>query len=138
MPYTVRTQVQPADIDELGHASNVVYLRWTQDAAVQHSQAMGLGMAEYVARGAVFVVRRHVVDYLRPAMLGDELDVTTQVSATTPATAERSTTIRRVADGAVLAKAHTVWAYVDLARARPARIPAEVLQKFPIEPAVQT
>src|SRR5690242_11781955 len=34
--------VEEADIDELGHASNIAYVRWIQAAAIAHSAAVGL------------------------------------------------------------------------------------------------
>ena len=134
MPYVHRVAVAPADIDELDHASNVSYVRWIQDAAVAHSTAVGLDVAAYRARGAVFVVVRHEIDYRRPALLGDALDVETRVCAMGTATSERRTVIRRAEDGVELARAVTRWAHVDLARGRPTRIPDDVRTRFAIDP----
>ena len=63
------------DIDELGHVSNLVYLRWVLDAALAHSAAAGWDHAAYRRLGAVFVVRRHEIDYLAPVVAGDEVVV---------------------------------------------------------------
>ena len=134
MPFTIRVRVEAADLDELEHANNQVYLRWVQEAAVAHSEAVGLGLAGYRQRGAVFVVKRHEVDYIRPALVGDELDVSTQVCTAGPASAERYTTIQRVADAELLARAVTRWAFIDLRSGRPVRIPEEVRSRFLIEP----
>jgi len=41
MPFLHEVEVLEADIDNLGHASNLVYLRWVQDAALAHSTALG-------------------------------------------------------------------------------------------------
>src|SRR5438105_2966053 len=62
--------VQPEDIDTMGHVNNIVYLRWVQDAATAHWMAAATEeqKAEYA-----WVVVRHEIDYLRPAVLGDEL-----------------------------------------------------------------
>ncbi len=135
MPYVLRIPVSPSDIDELAHVGNVVYLRWVQEAAMAHSRAVGLGLDHYLARGAAFVVTRHEIDYLRPALAGDEVEVETRVAAITTATSERRTAIRRARDGELLARAVTRWAYVDLATGRPARIPEDVRARFPVEPA---
>ena len=40
LPYEIELDVMPADIDQLGHVNNVVYLRWVQDAAVAHWTAV--------------------------------------------------------------------------------------------------
>ena len=46
-PFIENVQVQPEDIDELGHANNAVYVRWLERCAWQHSQSLGLGLPEY-------------------------------------------------------------------------------------------
>lgn len=134
MPFSIRLHVAPQDVDELQHVSNVVYIRWIQDVAVAHSVSVGLSLEEYRQRGAVFVVRRHEVDYLRPALSGDEVEVETRVVEVSPVTATRRTFIRRARDGQVLVQARTQWAYISTASGRPVRIPAEVLQRFRVEP----
>ena len=134
MPYLLAVTVAPEDIDALDHASNLVYLRWVQDAATAHSAAVGLGLAEYRSAGRVFVVRRHTIDYLRPALLGERLEVETRVTALGAASSERQTEIRRAGDAAVLARAVTGWAYIDLARGRPVRIPDDVRERFMLDP----
>jgi acyl-CoA thioester hydrolase len=134
MPFAIRVRITPQDVDELQHVSNVVYIRWIQDVAVAHSASVGLSLEEYRQRGAVFVVRRHEVDYLRPAVLGDEVEVETRVVAMSPVTATRQNFIRRLSDGQVLAQAQTQWAYVSTTTGRPVRIPPEVAQRFLLEP----
>lgn len=134
MPFSIRVQVAPQDLDELQHVSNVVYVRWIQDVAIAHSTAVGLGLEAYQQRGAVFVVRRHEVDYLRPALAGDELEFETRVVAASQVTATRRTFIRRATDGQLLVQAQTQWAYVSTTTGRPVRIPQEVRERFTIEP----
>jgi acyl-CoA thioester hydrolase len=134
VPFSIRLRVSPQDLDELQHVSNVIYIRWLQDVAMAHSISVGLGLEEYRQRGAVFVVRRHEVDYLRPALLGDEVEVETRVAAMSPVTATRLNFIRRVADGQVLVQAQTQWAYVSTVNGRPMRIPPEVVERFTLEP----
>jgi acyl-CoA thioester hydrolase len=134
LPFSIRLRVTPQDLDDLQHVSNVVYVRWIQDVAVAHSESVGLSLEAYRQLGAVFVVRRHEVDYLRPALADDEVEVETRVAARSPVTATRKTFIRRVADGQVLVQAQTQWAYVSTSTGRPVRIPPEVVQRFTLEP----
>jgi len=134
MPFRHQVEVQVGDIDELGHASNLVYLRWTLDAALAHSTAVGLDQRAYLDRGEGWVVRRHEIDYLRPAFAGEQLVVETRVTAFGAASSLRRTSIVRPSDGALLCSATTEWAYVGFARGRPRRIPDEVRMRFPIEP----
>ena len=134
MPYLYEVEVQPADIDRLGHASNQVYLRWVLEAALAHSTAAGFGEEEYFGRGQAWVVRRHELTYLKPALAGDRLRVETRVASMAAASSVRRTRIVRPADGALLFESATDWVYVELPRGRPARIPADVRSVFVIEP----
>ena len=128
-----RVTVVESDLDELGHANNIGYLRWLQEAAVAHSNAVGLGFRRYVELGGVFVVRRHEIDYLRSALRGDELEVRTHVSTVMAAKSERKYEVVRLADEVVLARALTIWGFVDTKSGRPMRIPDEVYDAFGFE-----
>jgi acyl-CoA thioester hydrolase len=114
------------DIDALGHANNIAFVRWLQSAAIAHSVALGLDLEAYRRLGAVFVVVRHEIDYLRPAMRGDVIEARTWVSNVMAAKCIRSTELVRKSDGQVLAKGITTWGFVEFASGRPKRIPLEV------------
>ena len=131
MPFVLEVQVRPEDIDRLGHASNQVYLRWVLEAALAHSTALGLPEEAYLARGQAWVVHRHELEYLRPALAGDRLAIETRVASMSVASSVRKTAIRR--GGETLLRANTDWVYVELSRGRPSRIPKEVRDRFPIE-----
>lgn len=134
MPFVHEVRVEEGDIDGLGHASNLVYVRWVLEAALRHSSSLGLDQAAYLKMGQVWVVRRHEVEYLRPAFAGDALRVETRVTAMGAASSERRTRIVQAASGVELARSVIDWAFVDRARGRPVRIPEEVRSRFPLEP----
>lgn len=138
MPHSISIRVLPEDIDDLDHANNIVYLRWIQEAARSHSTAMGFSAADYKARGQVWVVTRHEIDYVRPALLGDELRVETRIATMGMASCERRTRIFLGGSDAglqsVIARAVTRWAYIDLSRGRPVRIPEDVRRLCVVEP----
>jgi acyl-CoA thioester hydrolase len=118
------------DVDMLGHASNVSVVRWIQDAALAHSTAVGLDVEAYQRLGAIFVVVRHEIDYVRPALGGDAIDVRTWVPNVMSAKCFRHTEFLRKTDGQMLAKGITTWAFIELATGRPRRISAEVRAAF--------
>ncbi len=132
--YSHIIEVTSDDIDALGHASNIAYVRWVQDVAVAHSEAVGFGYPQYQELGAVFVVRRHEVDYLRPALRGDRLEVRTWVASAQAAKCVRMTEVRSASDGVVLLKASTVWGFVDTVKGRPTRIPDSIRVAFLLPP----
>jgi acyl-CoA thioester hydrolase len=124
--------VQPADIDYLGHANNVVWVRWVNEAAIAHSEAVGLGAAAYFELKVLWVVRRHDIEYLFSALEGDELHSTTWVAEMKAATCLRHTVVTRVSDGKLLSRASTTWALIDAVTGRPKRVPPEIAAKYAI------
>jgi len=128
--FSLRFSVAPSDIDELGHANNVVWVRWVNEAAIAHSRSAGLGPDVYVALGVVWVVRRHDVEYLVPALEGEQLEATTWVANIKGATSLRRTTFRRAADGKLLSRATTTWALVDMGSGKPRRVPADMMARY--------
>jgi acyl-CoA thioester hydrolase len=100
-----------ADIDELGHVSNLVYLRWVLDAATAHSAALGWTYAKYRELGAVFVVRRHEIDYVAPVLAGEQLVATTWLASWKQASCVRATELLR--GDRIVARAATTCIRID-------------------------
>ncbi|MBD3672484.1 MAG: acyl-CoA thioesterase [Planctomycetaceae bacterium] len=129
-PYLVTT----TDIDDMGHANNVSYIRWMQDAAVAHSRECGWFSARYREIDAAWVARTHFIEYLQPAYEGDEIVVLTWVSDLKKITSRRKYKMIRPSDDTVLATAETNWAFISLSKQQPKRIPTEVADSFPLLP----
>ena len=129
-----RIEVCPAvgDIDELEHVSNQVYLRWILQAALSHSDALGWGAAEYRRLGAVWVVRRHEIDYARATLLGEALAVSTWVDSWKRVSCVRKTELVRVTDAQLVCRAATTWAFVSFAQGRPTKIPEAMRAAFEV------
>jgi len=128
--FSKRFAVPAAAIDIQGHVSNLAYVGWMQDVAIEHSETVGWPMRRYLELGAGWVVRSHFIEYLRPAFADELLSVHTWV----PRFDQRSTPRRylfvREGDRAVLAEAETIWVFVDLAAGRRRLIPPELLESF--------
>jgi len=73
------------------------------------------------------VIRRHEIEYLRPAVIGDELELTVLVELVKGVRGVRRTTIKRVSDGAPVANVLSQWVWVRLSDGRPTRVPAELV-----------
>src|SRR4051812_35712758 len=98
-------RVSAKDIDRLGHVNNVVYLRYAQDAAIAHWRS---AVADEHRDRLVWVVRRHEIDYLKPAMEHDELVARTWVGEANGATFERFIDIKRLQDQELLVRVKSV------------------------------
>ena len=129
MPATfeLAIQVAPEDIDALNHVNNVVYLRYAQDVAGAHWRA---DAPPEMQASAVWVVRRHEIDYLRPAFAGETLIARTRVGAYTAVTWDRHIDICRPGEDKPLAQVRSVWVLLDAATNKPRRIDERVLRCF--------
>ena len=128
-----RTFSVPEDaIDELGHVSNLKYLAWMQDIAIQHSAARGWPVERYLENGAVWVVRSHFITYLRPAFAGETITLGTWVAELKQRSSSRRYLVRRASDQQALVEAETIWVYVDRQSGRPRRIPDELRASFDV------
>jgi len=124
--------VRSMDIDALGHVNNAVWVGFIVELATAHADARGFGWRRNREFGGQWIVSRHEIDYLRPALEGEKLLEETWVEEFRGARSTRCSRFTRAADGTVLLRAVTLWAWVDLHTLRPRRIPPEVIEGYPL------
>lgn len=135
--YEYRHLVTEEEIDGLGHVNNVVYLKWLQDAAVEHSSANGWPPRRYREAKIGWVARSHYLEYLQPAFVDEEIIVQTWISNLKKVKSLRKYLIIRPTDSELLLRAETNWAFVNYDNFTPRRIPEEVSSCFSIVPEQQ-
>jgi acyl-CoA thioester hydrolase len=128
LEFTVRWPVRGYELDSRGHVNNVVYLSWAEEVATAHAEAAGYGREWSANRGGGWVIRKTEATYHRPAMYGDEVEVTVKVELVKGARGVRRTTIHRVADHELLAEVLTEWVWVRLSDGRPTAAPRELVE----------
>jgi len=117
----------PADIDELGHVNNAVWVRWLQDVATAHWDAVA--RAEDKAT-YIWVVVRHEIDYLGNVGPGAAVTARTWISdAPKGARFDRNVEFSDAA-GKIVVRAKTTWALIDKASGRIARVRDEIAAPF--------
>jgi acyl-CoA thioester hydrolase len=116
-----------ADIDELGHVNNAVWVKWIQDIAVAHWNSI----ATAEQRDAmIWVVTRHEIDYRGNVAAGETVTAETWVSDT-PRGARFDRHVRFTgSDGKVKVQALTTWALIDRATGRLMRVRPEIAAPF--------
>jgi acyl-CoA thioester hydrolase len=114
--------VPSSAIDANGHVNNVEWVRWMQEAAERHFDAVG-GGAILTASSATWVVRTHHVEYLRAAIVDDRIRVRTWVENFRRVTSLRKYEFTRAADETLLVRGETDWVFVDATTGRPKSIP---------------
>ena len=125
--FTRAITAAPADIDELGHVNNAVWVRWIQEVAVAHWEAVA---APEQQAAYVWVVTRHEIDYRGNVRAGETVTAETWVPDP-PKGARFDRHMRFLgADGRVRVEAVTTWALLDRASGRLLRIPGELAAPF--------
>ena len=107
--FTARRRVRLGDVDRLG--------RMRLDAVARHLQDVASDDAADSGLDGGWVVRRTLIATARPAVLGEDLHLTTFCSGTGRSWAERRTSIIG-ADGASV-EAVSLWVHVDQVTGRP-------------------
>ena len=122
----------PADIDELGHVNNAVWVRWVQDIALAHWYA--IAPAAHQAR-YVWVILRHEIDYRGNLGVGESGTAETWVGVPKGARFDRF--VQFVRDGKTLVEAKTTWAPIERATGRLVRITPELAAPFGPAPSLR-
>lgn len=117
----------PADIDELGHVNNTVWVRWVQEIATAHWRAV----ADPAHVDAfVWVVTRHEIDYRGNVGEGAVVHGETYIPGE-PKGARFDRCVDFYDDaGKLLVAVRSTWAMLDKASGRLVRIRPEVAAPF--------
>jgi acyl-CoA thioester hydrolase len=118
------------DIDSVGHVNNAQYLSYVTDCAFEVARAHGWPAPRIQAEGIAILVRHYHIEYRQPALLDDELVVSTWLYDMRRVTCRRAFTITRAADGAPLTQVQALYTWVSLETGRPVRIPERVWVDF--------
>jgi acyl-CoA thioester hydrolase len=123
-----RRKVEWQDLDPAQHVNNAMYLSYLVEAAWRFGEVVQWNWERMSSSGFGVWARKHQIEYLLPAVYGDELEITTWLSGARRSTINRHYTIRRVEDGELLARANSLYVCVDLSSGSPQRIPTDFLE----------
>jgi acyl-CoA thioester hydrolase len=125
IPHDFRIGVDAADIDFMGHVNNASYLKWVQDAVLDHWRA--IAPTEVVGQH-LWVALKHEITYRKPTFLGDDVIATVLLEKVQGARAFYETIIKRGED--VLAEVKSSWCCLDADTLKPARLARDVIDHF--------
>lgn len=129
-PFLTELRVRHYEMDALGHVNNAIYQHYLEQAAIEHSEHLGFTPTRYRELGGLFVMRRVAIDYLRPAVAGDMLAITTWVEEMRGSRSTRRYEIRKQGEPDLLVTAEALWVWVDASVMRPKAIPKPIRDAF--------
>jgi len=117
--------IEPHDIDFMGHVNNANYLNWVQEAVLAHWRKIAppQAVAEHL-----WVALKHEITYRKPAFLDDQIIASVVVEKVQGASAFYDTIIKRGEE--VLAEVKSRWCCLDAETLRPSRIASEIAALF--------
>ena len=124
--FSTSLEVQPEQIDGLGHVNNIHYLQWVQDVAQAHWEVLTKKIEKPLG---IWVVRSHMITYKQPALMGDLLTLKTYVKQSRGVLSERIVEILNT-EQTVLAVCSTQWCYLNKESKKPEAIPRSILCLF--------
>ncbi|MDE2155815.1 MAG: tol-pal system-associated acyl-CoA thioesterase [Xanthomonadaceae bacterium] len=125
-PFGWPVRVYWEDTDAGGVVYHASYLRFMERARSEWLRAIGIDQLRFKqSTGLAFMVRDMQIDFLRPALLDDELTVTVEVKERRAASILFAQTIVREGGGS-LVRARVRVACVDIRRMQPAPIPGDL------------
>ncbi len=117
--------VDPGDIDFMGHVNNANYLNWVQEAVLAHWR--NIAPPQEVAAN-LWIAIKHEITYRKPAFLDDNVIASVVVEKVQGASAFYDTIIRRGEE--VLATVKSRWCCIDADTKRPKYIAKDIAALF--------
>ena len=128
------------DTDAGGVVFYANYLRFMERARTEWLRSLGFEQTRLMDEpGILFAVRSVQVDYLRPARLDDELEITAAIGWRGRASLVFAQTVERINDNGtpeLLCRGEVKIACLDADSFRPASVPEDILNALP-EPEAQ-
>jgi acyl-CoA thioester hydrolase len=130
-PFTISVTPQAGDIDGLNHVNNAVYLQWCEQAGWAHSEYLGLYLEDYRRLDRAMAIRRGEYDYLLPATLGDDLRLSTWLTASDGKLCmTRNFQLVRTIGGQTLLRGRWELVCIELTSGKARRMPPEFLTVY--------
>jgi len=138
-PFSISVSPRDTDIDGLNHVNNAVYVQWCEQVAWAHSEQLGLYLSDYQRLDRAMAIRRGEYDYLLPALMGDDLILSTWLTASDGKLAMvRNFQLQRATTGQTLMRGRWDLVCIELSTGKARRMPPEfcsVYQAAVVPPA---
>lgn len=128
--FEMTLRVKWRDLDAVQHVNNAVYLNYVEECGMQVIAAHNWPVSRMLSSGSAIMVRRYQIQYKQPAVINDDLIITTWISNLRRSTAIRHYKIRRKSDDAPIAIVHSLCLFVDLKSGKPQHFPESLINNL--------
>lgn len=128
--FVARRYVEWRDIDPAQHVNNAIYLAYFEECGIQAANEFGWPIERMMDRGFGILARRHHILYRKPALLGDDLEISTWLSNFKRSTVTRHYVVKRIRDNELLSQSNSIYVIIDLNTEKPMRFPTDFRRDF--------
>ncbi|MBC8425054.1 acyl-CoA thioesterase [bacterium] len=125
MSHLARIKVRGYHLDFYGHVNNARYLELLEEARWRMVEDSA-SLRDWHARGLAFVIVKVVINFRRPAVLDDELEIASRIAHLGGRSGVINQEVRRAADGERIADADITFVIVDINTQRAVPIEGEI------------
>ncbi len=130
-PFTLNLTVKPADIDNLNHTNNAVYVGWCEKTAWAHSESLGLSLGDYLRLNRAMAITKAEYDYLGASFVDEQLTIGTWLTRSDGRlTMERRFQLFRPSDQRLILRARWQLTCINIASGKPSRMPESFLTSY--------
>ena len=132
MKHQLHTRIRYSEIDENGNLNIVSLINYLQDCAAFHSDAVGYGLDHLKPQHTGWFITNWQLLILKLPRYGEEITISTWAYSMRGMIAKRNFSIENAA-GEPLVLANSFWVFMDLAAAKPVRIPDADILAYQVE-----
>ncbi len=125
--YSYSITVEESHLDILNHVNNVVYVQWVQDIAQKH---WDLAITDQIKLDYFWVLLNHSIDYKKPAVLHDEIEVKTFILKSGGVKSVRCVEFYLKETNTLLVRSETTWCLFNTKTQKPNRITEAITNCF--------
>jgi len=126
--FKVKRPVEWRDVDPMQHLNNAAYVDYAQECTAQVSKAYGLPPRKWIEMNLTFIARRTLIEYLIPAELDAELELSTWLFDLEASSISSYYNFQNAGTGELLGRMITVWMLIDLETWSATRIPTPIVE----------
>lgn len=134
--YSYDSRIRYSECDDKCRLKSEALINYFQDASTFQSEDLGVGISYLIPRNMVWVLVSWQIEIERWPQLGECVEICTFPHGFKGFMGLRNFFMRTKA-GEILAKANTVWTLLNFDTMKPIMPPADMLEKYPVEPCLE-
>ena len=130
--YSIESRIRYSETDKNEELTLPAIIDYFQDVAIFHSEDIGAGGRALKEFGQAWVLSSWQIEIEKLPVYAQRVKISTMPYEFKGVTGNRNCLISDE-DGNIMVKANSVWAYMDMIKQRPVRVPDFVLERFRLE-----